>query len=387
MPPPRTRIGFVSDVHLHNHSKFAGRVSSGINRRGRSIFQAIDRLIEIAHTKRLDVLVIAGDLFDVSNPLPQLVAELLRRMEAFRGRWVIVEGNHDMKSPEIGDHALGPLRFGSSVQVVERPTTIDDPKTGEPLLYAVPFRPGPAIEWFPTELPKGIPLTIHLGVVDDETPEFLRNSDDALPVKHLVDLSRKFNIPAVFAGNWHNPNEWPASRAHIVQMGVFAPKSIAEAGHDFGHLAIYDSAKQAVEPIVNVPGPRFVRADSLDVLDSTVVDPAFDECDVFVEYHHVDASESLGAIYARLSSLVTSNRIADWRVIPAMASREEIDESVAAAIVASSSFEEAAEEYLSHLPSASEKGVPIEVIGRARTMIRSYMAGRSALEEQTDGNS
>lgn len=276
------KVIFATDIHIGNHRLGGGQARSGLNERCRMALEALHHACKVAQVEEASALVIAGDLFDTSRPNPQMIAAVQKVFLLYAFEKIILLGNHDMDSMAPGDHALGPL--APVARIVDKPQriTIKDRirATGSVdfvELWAIPFRPGEAAEWLPSVLAEvqGIPATggpasptrvlaLHLGLQDGKTPPWLQGAHDSIEVEKLVDLMRKHEIVAAFAGNWHDPRVWDfhetltSTVRRVVQVGTLCPTGFDNPGLEYGTLAVFDSRKRGSGKPVLVPGPRFV---------------------------------------------------------------------------------------------------------------------------------
>jgi DNA repair exonuclease SbcCD nuclease subunit len=56
---------------------------------------AVARIAQLATTQAVDVVVVAGDVFDIQTPRAKSIVRLFQAMESFVGPWVLLPGNHD----------------------------------------------------------------------------------------------------------------------------------------------------------------------------------------------------------------------------------------------------------------------------------------------------
>lgn len=255
-----SRLAFIADIHVGNHSAFGGPVVCGINHRGHQVLDALERAVLAVHD--YDALVICGDLFDTSSPSPQMVTEV-QGILAQGPRTIVLMGNHDMVSTTKGDHALGPLLFVNNVETQETANAI--PVGDDTLLLSIPFQPGDCREWFaPTvaqvvepygrDMRKKI-LAFHLGIIDSSTPSFLAKAHDAIEIEVVQALMEEHGIDSAFCGNWHNGRSWK----RVVQCGALVPTGWDNAGMEYGLLRTLDTATGHISN-KHIPGPRFVTA-------------------------------------------------------------------------------------------------------------------------------
>ena len=58
-------------------------------------FAAVERLADLAATTGVDVVLVAGDVFDAQGVSPRTIRRLFNAMAGFTGPWVMIPGNHD----------------------------------------------------------------------------------------------------------------------------------------------------------------------------------------------------------------------------------------------------------------------------------------------------
>lgn len=270
------RIAFVADVHLANHKKFGGSLVSGINRRCRYVLDSLETALRAAcqrdDCKSFNVL---GDLLDSARPTPQELYAIQRILGSDDRRYVnVLRGNHEMVSTENSDHALAPLCRHAGI--IDAPCSVPDNS-----VMFIPFEPGDAREWLPQRLielstagrlPMPRVLATHVGIIDKDTPPWLRDAKDAVPLELLYQLCERHGFWAVFAGNWHQHKHWQRPDtyigAHIVQVGALVPTGFDNPGFKgYGSLVFYEHASNTVT-VEEIYGPRFLklREDQLDVL-------------------------------------------------------------------------------------------------------------------------
>ncbi len=216
---------------------------------------------------------ILGDLFDSSRPEPQVVTGAIGALSEGPNRVITLLGNHDMNSEMPGDHALGSLAWVDGFSVIDRSTILP---IGDVDLILIPFKLGRACEWFPRELasvcqdprfasgehppPRPRILVFHLGISTENTPHYLQDSPDSLPIQTVLALAKQYRISAVFAGNWHNHFVERTPICTIVQVGALVPTGFDNPGFDYGFMStLYNDLFIDVNQI---NGPRFVTVQS-----------------------------------------------------------------------------------------------------------------------------
>lgn len=251
-------IGVVADVHVHNFLPFGGQKVSGINSRGNLSLASLKQAVGLCNNHKCTDFVIVGDLFDVSNPTPQIVTATIEVLREFLGNVRIIIGNHDQYSTAEGDHALGPMhdhltRTGKIFVYSADPEVVVLDGV-ESLL--VPFNPDRVDTWLPELMDKhdGVAQVFaHFGVIDSETPEFLLSAGDAYPLEDLQKMMLSSGCQRFFVGNWHNHKIWDAGGTKIAQCGALTPTGFNNPGADYGHVILAGSKVFTKEVI----GPRF----------------------------------------------------------------------------------------------------------------------------------
>lgn len=353
-----SRLAFIADVHIGNPTAFGGPVQCGVNTRGRLVLDALEQAVrEVAD---FDALVICGDLFDTSNPSPQLVTEVQRSLSQ-GPRTLALLGNHDMVSDALGDNALGPLNALENVLVVERPE-VDE--IGDALILSVPFQPGDCREWFPdvvaqlaseadTYGPRKRVLVFHLGVVDSRTPEFLAKAHDAIELEVLQKLMKRHEIETAFCGNWHNPAKWQ----RIVQCGALAPTGWDNPGWDYGRVRTLDTSTGLISDMP-IPGPRFLSVTTQEEAEIAKVEASRRRCKLYLSLKGDAATDE------------TLEQVRSWgieaRAVADTGAAREATRAAAVAVKKASTLDEALARYIAAMPVAD---------GLDREQIRSLAAG------------
>lgn len=267
-------IAFIADAHIGNHVQFGGTKTNGINARCGAVLNSLAKLAQHCAAESIQHLFIAGDLFDVVAPSPQVVTETMYTLKKYTHTHVyILPGNHDRASNARGDYALGPLAFLPNV------TVVDDSQLYQVLsvrglrkyqVITVPYLTGSTAELLPVELqnmrlhPNDADervLVIHAGIIDEHTPVWLRKSHDAITASVLFDLMERYNIDWCFAGNWHTSRTWARNRRSIVQCGAFVPTGFDNPGMDYGYVRHFAEHIEHTVLCDEIDGPRFLSID------------------------------------------------------------------------------------------------------------------------------
>ena len=297
------KIRFVADVHIGNHKRHGGEMTAGVNDRCRRVLDVLEHAAE-----GVEQLVVLGDLFDTSNPTPQVLAatfEALQRPGSQRRRVQLLVGNHDMVSTTYGDNALalfaviqGP-RDGVRFDVTEDSEIYRDPAAP---LFLLPFRPEPVEEWFANEVTalaarfgasrdQAPILCFHAGVRDHNTPRYLWSAPDSLDVDFLFDVMRSCGSKLAVCGNWHNHRVWKRDDMTVVQVGALVPTGWDNAGPDYGHV-VDVLADGAVRIGHTLPGPRFLSLTAAEARDWSGPPAKADGCYVRVQLQPGEAFDA-----------------------------------------------------------------------------------------------
>lgn len=91
------RILHTADLHLDSPFEGLTRGKAAIRRAEQR--QLLSRLAELAHTERVDLVLLAGDLLDSASTYLETGEELLRSLQGMGAPVFIAPGNHDCCSP------------------------------------------------------------------------------------------------------------------------------------------------------------------------------------------------------------------------------------------------------------------------------------------------
>jgi exonuclease SbcD len=124
-------------------------------------------LADLVTDERVDVVVVAGDLYDRAVPSGEAVSACTRILDRIRSagaRLVITPGNHD-SAPRLGAFApfaaAGGLHLRTRIAELDRPVLLDD-EHGPVALYGIPY-----LEPEPARHSLGIDAAGHAGVLTE----------------------------------------------------------------------------------------------------------------------------------------------------------------------------------------------------------------------------
>jgi hypothetical protein len=306
-------IHFIADVHLGNHRQHSGPVECGVNTRCREGLEVLQRVV---NTCGDEPLVILGDLLDNTRPRPQLLAELQAILGSSSRSTLVLVGNHEIVSTTPGDHALGPLDAEYGVHVVDRPCTwgVDDAT-----LLMVPY--GVELQRLPeivhemcASLATGKPRALcgHFGIVDANTPPYLRDDPDAVELDVLLRLCEQHSISKVFAGHWHKARTWQ----HVYQVGALMSADWRDPGfRGLGRQLMWHARSGVGEQYF--AGPRFVNVATAGELEELATDAGIADCVIRARW--TVPAEAMEACRAQAAVIMRSakNNIAAVEVLPA----------------------------------------------------------------------
>lgn len=337
------KLAFIADVHVGNPTTFGGPVVCGVNDRGRRVLHALRAAVEVA--QGCDALVICGDLFDTSSPSPQLISEVQRILD-YAPRAIVLLGNHDMVSTTDGDNALGPMHPLPNVQVAQE---VDVDFIKDTALLSIPFMPGDCREWFAPAVEEAVQhaaqfgpahkrvLAFHLGVIDKETPAFLREAHDAIPLEVVQEVMERHGISYAYCGNWHSPKRW----GQIIQCGALVPTGWDNPGWDYGQVHVLDTVTGHTS-IRHIPGPRFLTVTSKAQLAAASLEAQQRHCDLYLTLKGEAADE---VEHARAQGYTC-------RVVADTTEAKAATKAAAVAVKQAGTLQEALARYVAEMPVA-----------------------------------
>lgn len=365
------KLVFCADVHVGNHPICGGPITSGINQRAEETLDVL-AAARMRATALHAPLIVLGDLFDSTKPLPQLVAATQFALatpaiydNAPTNATILVMGNHDRNSAEQGDHALGPLL--EQIVICESRILNSLGTDQKQCVLVLPFRAEPASQWMPEEIvrlaakarAKGCnPLAVlaHVGIHDAAMRAALpwcADSADAISLELLSQALKDASIPQFLAGNWHSFASWGLGHAQVTQVGALVPTGWDNPGIDpYGSILILDTDTGALTREV-LPGPRFVTVTSEDELATQVKQARQLGCSLRVRWKTIPqgvpyAQEMLASYPDLLAAEVHLDRKA----------AEHSARQAAAAATSTSTIADALQTYVARLPLP-----PVTVLG------------------------
>lgn len=167
-------------------------------------FQAVERLAALAREERVDLVLVAGDVFDAQGVADKTIHRLFHALRDYPGPWVLIPGNHDAAlSESVWTRAARLDAIPAHVHVCLRP---------EPLLLEPPgvaLLPAPLTqrhtyndltEWFAAAAtPPGM---VRIGLAHGSVQGILAEDiDSANPI--AADRARQAGLDYLALGDWH----------------------------------------------------------------------------------------------------------------------------------------------------------------------------------------
>ncbi|MGN6612821.1 MAG: exonuclease SbcCD subunit D [Angustibacter sp.] len=230
------RILHTSDWHLGRSFHRVGMLDH------QAVF--VDHLVEVVRSERVDVVVVAGDVYDRALPSVDTVAVLddaLARLTAAGAQLVVSSGNHDSAQRlGFGGAVLerGGVHLRTSLSDLDRPVLLDDAH-GAVAVYALPYlEPALAAEHLGSGRGHEAVLTAAMGRV-------------------RADLATRGAVRSVVAahafvvGGQASESERDISVGGVgsVPASVFAGVDYAALGHLHGRQQISDCVRYSGSPL------------------------------------------------------------------------------------------------------------------------------------------
>jgi DNA repair exonuclease SbcCD nuclease subunit len=357
------RAAFVADVHLANHRRFGGVTRAGRNERCRQIESVLLSAVDLAVGRGVDNLVVLGDLFDTSKPS---VGELYGAMSVLAAapHPLLLLGNHDLTSDADTDNALAPFHWHPTDAVLDRPAVTAN-------YAAIPFRVGAASDWLPRALEaeaaairelRPRTLLLHLGISDEETPDFMRASADSVSAQQLFDLMRHYGFEYAYAGNWHTPKQWHDGARFITQCGALVPTGFDNPGLNYGKVVLHTDGR--APEVVSIPGPRFLRSVFEDFDQTELPDLSAGGERIYLSF--IAQPDRLAAARAKLAELIAAGVVVDGEVKADRVAANAAARGAARLARSAPSIDAAVDSYVARfaLPDGASRGEVLALVRR-----------------------
>jgi exonuclease SbcD len=223
-------------------------------------------LADLVTTERVDVVVVAGDLYDRAVPNAEAVqtcARVLTRIRNAGAKIVITPGNHD-SAARIGVFgefaAAGGLHLRTRIAELDQPVLLDD-RHGPVALYGIPF-----LEPEPARQALGVPdARGHAGVLTEAMRRIRADLDNRAGTRSVV-LSHAF-----VTGGASSDSERPITLGGLndVATSVFDGVDYVALGHLHGPQVLSERLRYSGSPLAySFSEARQVKSVWLVELDS-----------------------------------------------------------------------------------------------------------------------
>jgi len=223
------RLLHIADVHL------------GRKGRDEDILKQLQKVVEVCIEERVDLLLIAGDLFDrspVPPPVKRALTEVLQPLRERAIQVVAICGNHD-RGAGVGK---GGLLF------VEEPTRLT---LKEATLHLFPFQPegsGREIAQHPPSRTSPLEIAVcHASYVSNPRVLADLTEEEALYWPLTSEEVRGLPFDYLALGHYHNPLMWREGEVLCAYPGTIEPLSFKEEGPRKAFLLSWEGKLKVTE--------------------------------------------------------------------------------------------------------------------------------------------
>lgn len=217
-------------------------------------FEVVARLANLAQAEGVDLVLVAGDVFDAQGVADRTILRMFQAMAGFAGPWVMIPGNHDS--------ALAESVWSRAARLGAIPPNVHVCLKAEPLVLqqpAVAILPAPLTQrhayndltaWFDSaETPQGLP---RIGLAHGSVQGILADDGDATnPI--AADRAASAALDYLALGDWHGTRQIDA---RMWYSG--APETDRFRNNASGHALLVEIAAVGSEPNVQaVPVGRY----------------------------------------------------------------------------------------------------------------------------------
>lgn len=167
-------------------------------------FQAVERLAEAATRHQVDLVLVAGDVFDAQTVTDRTVHRLFNAMGGYRGPWVLIPGNHDAAlSESVWTRARRLNAIPPHVHVCLEPQPLMLPEQGVAILPAPLTQRNTyadMTEWFAGA--QTAPGLLRIGMAHGSVQGILAEDIDS-PNPIAPDRAAQAALDYLALGDWH----------------------------------------------------------------------------------------------------------------------------------------------------------------------------------------
>ncbi|MGC5802336.1 DNA repair exonuclease [Ralstonia pseudosolanacearum] len=289
-------------------------------------FDVVTRIAELACSESVDLVLVAGDVFDAQGVSDRTVLRLFQLVSGFAGPWVMIPGNHDAGLAEsVWTRAarLGAIPTNVHVCLRPEPLILDAPRVA---ILPAPLTQRHTYEdltrWFDSvATPEGVP---RIGLAHGSVQGILAEDIDATnPI--APERAALAQLDYLALGDWHGAKQIDA---RMWYSGT--PETDRFRNNDSGQVLMVEIVAPGVAPTVTpMPTGRYRWRDverelqlASDVPTFVQELETFDADDVVrlkVSGHvnledHLAVSRGIGQAQARTRSLVVD--LSELRLLP-----------------------------------------------------------------------
>jgi DNA repair exonuclease SbcCD nuclease subunit len=169
--------------------------------------KTVARIANIANEQRVDVVLVAGDVFETNAVADDTLRRTLNHMQSFKGPWVLLPGNHDAALADSVWTRLTRIGLPDNVKLAVRPEPLllmNDRLAILPAPLARRHEATDITEWFDTAVtPTGV---FRVGLAHGSVANRLPQKSDALNM--ISDTrSETAKLDYLALGDWHGTLE------------------------------------------------------------------------------------------------------------------------------------------------------------------------------------
>ncbi|OZI66507.1 metallophosphoesterase family protein [Bordetella genomosp. 11] len=242
-------------------------------------FQAVERLAAAAAAHRVDMVLVAGDVFDAQTVTDRTLHRLFNAMAAYGGPWVLIPGNHDA--------ALSESVWTRAARLDAIPSHVHVCLVAQPLVlpaHGVAILPAPLTqrntytdltEWFAGA--DTAPGLLRLGMAHGSVQGILADDIDS-PNPIGADRARLGRLDYLALGDWHGYRQiddrtWYSG----------TPETDRFRGNTSGHALLVEIDGPGAAPVVTplATGAYCWRTETLNLQVPSDVDDAVSRLQAF----------------------------------------------------------------------------------------------------------
>lgn len=167
-------------------------------------FSVVERIAQLAVEERVDVVLVAGDVFDAQMVSERTIRRLFNATQGFHGTWIMLPGNHDAALAEsVWSRAARLKAIPENVRVVLEPGVLDLEEYGLAVL-AAPLTQRQTYqdltEWFDTA--ETAPGLLRIGLAHGGVQGVLAEDIDS-PNPIAPNRAERARLDYLALGDWH----------------------------------------------------------------------------------------------------------------------------------------------------------------------------------------